>query len=277
MQSGNLVMIKNGTLNELSGREMLMAYRSTDDGQTWSGGLLLDERSTVSYPDIAQSEDGTIYVVYDWNRSRDKNILMATFLESDIEAKAFVSPVARRRILVDKQSGYNPERWLKEGHYIGLRADRAAAEFEPGKRPELASCNGDVRRFEKWNYLFSDKALYIQNTTPELEGKNYVCSAFEYTQATFSSPGMVYVITPTPSRNSKFSQEKRLLDDGFEKTSIKEFVPFLRPQSSDGSQWHTKEIGAVQAARRDDACSVYQKEVQAGETVRFGEWGVLVF
>ena len=37
------------------------------DGKSWSGGLLLDERTAVSYPDIAQSPDGDIYVCQDNN------------------------------------------------------------------------------------------------------------------------------------------------------------------------------------------------------------------
>jgi hypothetical protein len=61
-----------------------MAFISKDDGRSWSGGLLLDERSGVSYPDGQQVEDGTIYMIYDYNRITDQQILMASFREDDV-------------------------------------------------------------------------------------------------------------------------------------------------------------------------------------------------
>jgi hypothetical protein len=61
-----------------------MAFISKDDGHSWSKGLLLDERSGVSYPDGQQVEDGTIYIIYDYNRKADQHILMASFREEDV-------------------------------------------------------------------------------------------------------------------------------------------------------------------------------------------------
>ncbi len=78
---------------------------STDDGKTWQGGLLLDERSGVSYPDGVQSDDGTIYIIYDFARTRDKKILMATFTEEDVLAGKPVSDKARLRVLVNQATG----------------------------------------------------------------------------------------------------------------------------------------------------------------------------
>jgi hypothetical protein len=40
---------------------------SDDDGATWKGGLLLDERES-SYPDGIQAEDGTLFIIYDHQR-----------------------------------------------------------------------------------------------------------------------------------------------------------------------------------------------------------------
>ena len=39
-----------------------MAYISQDDGKTWKGGLEIDGRADVSYPDAAQDENGNIYI-----------------------------------------------------------------------------------------------------------------------------------------------------------------------------------------------------------------------
>ena len=38
-------------------RRHLTAFISTDDGRTWGGGLMLDERRGVSYPDGQQTAD----------------------------------------------------------------------------------------------------------------------------------------------------------------------------------------------------------------------------
>lgn len=105
LQSGNLLLVKHGPIDKRIGRSHLTAYVSTDDGQTWSGGLLLDERNSVSYPDGQQAADGTIRIIYDYDRTGDRHILMATFREQDIMAGKLVSPDAKLRQLVSDASG----------------------------------------------------------------------------------------------------------------------------------------------------------------------------
>ena len=88
LRSGNILLVKHGT--ELGVATLtrcdLTAFLSMDDGATWSGGLLLDERKGVSYPEIAQAPDGDIYVHYDHNRAKDAEILCARFREEDVLA-----------------------------------------------------------------------------------------------------------------------------------------------------------------------------------------------
>ena len=83
-------------------RSHLKAYLSDDDGQSWVGGLLLDKREGVSYPDGAQAEDGTIYVIYDYDRTGAREILMARFREKDIRAKTMREDDSAIRILINK-------------------------------------------------------------------------------------------------------------------------------------------------------------------------------
>ena len=72
LQSGNLLLVKNGPIDvRLPRRSILMAFVSADDGHSWSKGLLLDDRAEVSYPDGVQAADGTIHLLYDWNRHTD--------------------------------------------------------------------------------------------------------------------------------------------------------------------------------------------------------------
>jgi len=103
LASGNLLLVKNGPIDvRLPRRSSLTAFVSSDDGKTWSKGLLLDDRATVSYPDGVQAPDGTIDIIYDWNRHTDAEILMAKFCEEDVAAGQFQSPDAKARMLVNK-------------------------------------------------------------------------------------------------------------------------------------------------------------------------------
>jgi hypothetical protein len=99
LNSGALLLVKHGPLDERTRREKLTAYISDDDGRTWQGGLLLDDRP-VTYPDGVQAEDGTIYVVYDHNRTPDGVVLLATFGEEDVRAGQPVTDKVRLRVEV---------------------------------------------------------------------------------------------------------------------------------------------------------------------------------
>jgi hypothetical protein len=109
LASGRLLLVKNGPIDQrIAKRSHLSAFLSDDDGQTWSGGLLLDERSSVSYPDGFQSPDGLIHILYDWNCQTDAEILMAKFREEDVLAGKLVSKDAKLRMLANKATGPKP-------------------------------------------------------------------------------------------------------------------------------------------------------------------------
>jgi len=86
LASGNLLLVKHGPIDKRTGRELLTAFISRDNGATWLGGLMLDERNPVSYPDGVQAPDGTIYVIYDHGRypSTVRELSMAVFTEEDV-------------------------------------------------------------------------------------------------------------------------------------------------------------------------------------------------
>ena len=102
LKSGSLLLVKHGPLDQRVGREKLMAYVSDDDGQTWQGGLMIDEREDVTYPDGVQAEDGTIYLSYDHQRTPLGEVLMATFREEDVRAGKAVSEKVQLRTLIDR-------------------------------------------------------------------------------------------------------------------------------------------------------------------------------
>ena len=105
LNSGKLLLVKHGPITKRTGRSHLTAFISADDGKTWSGGLLLDERNGASYPDGQQTADGLIRIIYDYSRTRTRHILMATFREDDVAAGKPVSKDVRLRQLVSKASG----------------------------------------------------------------------------------------------------------------------------------------------------------------------------
>ena len=107
LDSGKLLLVKHSPPSGTS-RSYLTAYLSNDEGTSWYGGLLLDERSGVSYPDGVEDEDGTIYITYDYNRTTDRQILMATFTEADVAAGTAVSDDARFRVLINQAGVYPP-------------------------------------------------------------------------------------------------------------------------------------------------------------------------
>ena len=85
--SGKLLMINH---KDFSGRNNLTAFLSEDGGKTWPYTLLLDARMGVSYPDVIE-DNGTFYVVYDYDRFNTGRMYMAKITEADIKAGQLVS------------------------------------------------------------------------------------------------------------------------------------------------------------------------------------------
>lgn len=106
LQSGNILLIKHGDLDECTKtRSKLMAFLSTDEGRTWKGGLMLDERRGVSYPDGFEAANGMIYISYDRNRATDGHILMAKFNETDVLEARFMSKGSKQKYLIAQPTG----------------------------------------------------------------------------------------------------------------------------------------------------------------------------
>ena len=63
----------------------------------------------MSYPDIAQSPDGDIYVHYDFNRRTDAEMLFARFHEKDVLAQTLVTEHASLKNTIKSRSGMKQE------------------------------------------------------------------------------------------------------------------------------------------------------------------------
>ena len=71
---------------------------------------MIDERDGVSYPGAVESPEDATYLIYDYHRTSDKQILMAVFTEADVLAGRWVSSVARQRVVVNQATGTPPPR-----------------------------------------------------------------------------------------------------------------------------------------------------------------------
>jgi predicted neuraminidase len=255
LASGSLLLVKHGPLDTRTGRSHLTAFISKDDGATWSGGLLLDERAGVSYPDGQQTPDGTIRIVYDYNRVTDRTILMATFREEDAAAGKDVSGTVRLRQLVGKASGGRkpPQQAAAPVH--------ANADGKPlVKEPAGGLRSGDVaaQPLVAGAKLFSDRRYTAATTPPALAGARLLPIAMDGSKTiTCDRGGMVFFLTPVLDRNAD-SAAQPLLDQGFEKVSLPE-VPLFN-------------LGSAA-----NYCTLFQKRCVVGETILIGKWAVPLF
>ncbi|MGN1093490.1 MAG: helix-turn-helix domain-containing protein [Candidatus Neoclostridium sp.] len=112
LKSGNVLLVTNDSKK----REKLTAFISADDCKTWQGGLLIDKRDPVSYPDGVES-DGFIYITYDFERGyarsleaaqkQAREILYARFTEADVLAGKNVSGKCEFKKIISKLGEYD--------------------------------------------------------------------------------------------------------------------------------------------------------------------------
>lgn len=135
LDSGRILLINHV---DFQGRNNLAALLSEDDGKTWPYKLLLDERNDVSYPDVAEGPDGSIYVVYDRERGAFKSclaevnasareILMAKITEQDIIDGCVNSETGYLKRVVNKIGTYEGMD-VNPFHETALFTDRELAE-----------------------------------------------------------------------------------------------------------------------------------------------------
>jgi hypothetical protein len=253
--SGNLLLIKHGPLDTRTSRSHLTAYLSKDDGKNWSGGLMLDERLGVSYPDGQQATDGLIRILYDYNRVGDRSILMAAFLEEDVSAGRLVSSDARLRQIVSKATG-GQEKPTPSAAPVHANADGKPMRMtKPGT---LASANAKPQPLVSGAKLFTDRAYIAAELPAALKNAQFIPVAMNDRKTLqCERTGTVFFLTPVLERN-RDTVAQPLLDQGFEKVALPE-IPLFNPNSP------------------GNICTLFQKDCTAGETILIGKWAVPVF
>jgi predicted neuraminidase len=255
LNSGNLLLVKHGPIGERTGRSHLTAFLSTDDGQTWGGGLMLDERAGVSYPDGQQTADGLIRIIYDYSRTGDRNILIAAFREEDVAAGKPVTDAVRLRQLVSQASG-GLERPRPEPPPVAANED--GEPLRKGTPGALTAGDAPAQPLAIGELLFTDRGYVLSELPAALQGAHFLRVNLDgQKELQCRRAGTVYFLSPAPDRNGD-SQTQTLLDQGFKKVALPE-VRLFNP---------------VSAA---NFCTLYQKDCQIGDTISLGKWAVPVF
>lgn len=97
LASGNILYVHHYNTES---RNNLCVFLSVDGGKTLSRALVLDTRYDTAYPDITVDGNGDIYIIWDYNRYIDKQILMTTITESELLAIDGVAVLDKSRIKV---------------------------------------------------------------------------------------------------------------------------------------------------------------------------------
>ncbi len=177
LTSGKLLLVKNGPIDvRLPRRSSLTAFLSSDDGLTWGKGLLLDDRSVVSYPDGIQAPDGSIYVLYDWNRHTDAEVLLTKFTEDDFAKQTKVS----KTIVNKARAAKIPNSIKPDPKWAIQAAEDATRDFKSipydGVTPNKMVCDTTLRELPDGSWI-----LFI------LAGGDTEPSPLNYTGVTRSS------------------------------------------------------------------------------------------
>ena len=254
LHSGNLLLVKHGGLETKTGRSHLTAFVSSDDGQSWQGGLLLDERNGVSYPDGQQTADGVIHIIYDFERTRTRHILLASFTEQDVAAGKPVSDQLKLARVVSQASGGQEK---KQAAVEPVKPNADGAPLLNGPTARIRSDKAESAPFTLKTRLFTDRSYTLAELPEPFQGAQFLQLPLDgQKQLRCETAGVVWLLTPHPERN-KDSQARSLIEQGFVKAALPE-VRLFNPSSP------------------ANYCTVYQKQCAAGEEITVGKWAVPV-
>lgn len=258
LNSGNLLLVKHGPIDKKTARSHLTAFISKDDGKSWQGGFMFDERASISYPDGQQALDGTIYITYDFDRRGARQILFTTFREEDVLAGKPVSGAVRLRQLVSQGSGgvEKPKPRVKAKTQVNANTD--GVPFAAAPAGALALDSAEQAAFELGAQLFTDRSYTCAEISDALKGATFLRIPMNGNKALrCTRAGNVYVLTPASNRN-KDSVSEELLKQGFRKVALPE-VRLFNP------------------ANPGNFCTLYQKASLKDEIVTIGKWAVPLF
>ena len=78
-----------------------LCYNKNGQYRFW----LLDERTPVTYPDVAEDDEGNIYVTYDFGRFKEREFLMAKITEADIPVGEVITQMSFLKRVANRATG----------------------------------------------------------------------------------------------------------------------------------------------------------------------------
>ena len=245
-------------------RHSLMAFISDDEGKTWQGGAMIDERHRT-YPDAVEGNNGDIYLVYDSRHSYDgkKGVYLSVFNESGIEDNVSLKlDNIGLHSDITLAGGLNLKR--PDMH---IEDNEDGVEFIASNGATFIASYGMATKLRKDVSLFVDRSYKALQIPEQLYGRMFIRGSFDGIEATVVKGGMAYVLTPSQKRNKEQSQESVLIEQGFKKMAIAEAALFL-PQKTPQRYEPDKDKTII---------TVYGKKVSHGDVIRLESWGVIVF
>ena len=116
LSSGELVYVRNISDTARTGMKVCL---SEDDGKTWPYQLVLDTRESVSYPDLAEGEEGVLYIVHDRERDNRAHLNRETWT-----SKAAKEILLSRVTVADIRRGK-----LGEGSYVARVISKGGMDY----------------------------------------------------------------------------------------------------------------------------------------------------
>lgn len=107
LSDGRLLMVRSGRLDQCLHilPEGLYAYMSDDEGETWYGGLCLDQRPFSDTPHVVTTPNGRICIFFNHNYRGKNQIIMAMTNASEIDAASGSFSTSPRVIIPVLQAG----------------------------------------------------------------------------------------------------------------------------------------------------------------------------
>ena len=142
LKSGRVLLVNNMDSKE---RVAMTALLSDDDGKTFTHTMLLDNCRNVSYPDVVQGDDGTIYIIWDRDRMETREVVIARLTETDIiagkvvEGSSFCGHIVSKSIIPDAFLQTEPLRSFME----------AEVRFFDRFNAEVYRDGGDCEKFRE--------------------------------------------------------------------------------------------------------------------------------
>lgn len=113
--------------------------------------LMLDERNSISYPDVQIRDNGEIWVVYDRERSGAMEMLLSVFTVKDIEDGAFNSANSVQKHILSKSYKNSP---------INVNESNLAIVGED----LIINANLNYRKFESLSYFDGTSFVELENS-----------------------------------------------------------------------------------------------------------------